>query len=240
MKNIKNNNYSFTAWVFVVISCIFIVSIGYKSKANSDLAKIHKKNTLNNKITENKKINITKVEQKKEINNNKEDKLNTNGNVNTVSESNSESNNVFVNKIIISKNIDNDENSNTYRNPIDAFKTITTLDDSVIKEIDYEPLFFIWTSINTEDYSLINNKKEFEPINLSMTVKCKNKLIKKLDYTITANTPRWREWVKIDLTNIEEEFLNELWQVEIIDDDDNILETRNFKLIKEQKILVKK
>ena len=45
MKNIKNNNYSFTAWVLVVISCIFIVSIGYKSKANSDLAKIHKKNT---------------------------------------------------------------------------------------------------------------------------------------------------------------------------------------------------
>ena len=239
MNNNKNNNYSFSTWIFVLISCVFIVSIGYKSKSNSQLSKIHEKSIVN-KVEKEQKINIAK------LNPNEYSKINENNNTNNkitkldgYNLDDDNSNNISVNKIVVSKNIDNDEESNTYRNPIDAFKTITTLDETVVKEIDYQPSFFIWTSINTEDIFLMNANEEFNPINLSMTVKCKNKLIQKLDYNITANTPRWREWIKIDLANIKPDFINEIWNVEIVDNrSNNILESRNFKLVKEEKMLV--
>ena len=37
----------------------------------------------------------------------------------------------------------------------DAYKTISTLDESVIKEVNYHPSFFIWSSINTEENEVI-------------------------------------------------------------------------------------
>ena len=50
---------------------------------------------------------------------------------------------IYVNKVVVAKNIDNDKTSENYRNPIDAYKTISTLDQSVIKEINYQPSLFV-------------------------------------------------------------------------------------------------
>ena len=112
------------------------------------------------------------------------------------------------------------------------------MDQSVVKEVDYYPTLFVWSSVNTENVVLINEDGEIEPVNLSMTLKCKNKLIDKLDYTITANTPRWREWIEINLENIDQNMLNEFWNVEIVDNRNNaVLESRNFKLIDSNTVL---
>ena len=250
--NKTENNSNLGTWIFVLLSCAFVVAIGYKVKNTSDLTSEDNSissiddTTINNdsddefwneifeddleEVAENHTINNNTVEIKTEK---KGDLLEDN-----VMELKNNENNIYVNKIIISKNIDNDKSSDTYRNPIDAFKTISTLDESVIKEVDYYPTLFIWSSVNTENVSLINENEEFEPINLSMTLKCKEKLVDKLDYTITANTPRWREWIEINLENIDQNMLNEFWNVEIVDNRNNVvLESRNFKLIDSNTVL---
>ena len=141
-------------------------------------------------------------------------------------------NEIFVNKIIIAKNIDNDKESAQYREPIEAYKTITTEHKEVVKEINYYPSFFIWASINTENVELENKNDEIEPVHLSMSVKCNNQDVKKIDYNITAATPRWREWIEIDLTSFEEDTFKGKWEVEIINTDTKeILESRTFELI---------
>ena len=55
--------------------------------------------------------------------------------------------------------------------------------------------------------------------------------IKKIDYNITAVTPRWREWIEIDLTSFEEDTFKGKWEVEIINTDtEEVLESRTFEL----------
>ena len=233
----KKNKLNTGRWIFVVISFCIIVSIGYKSKNNEELISVHQKNKTQNQTELNSTLTL-KQDQKsedkvlEEIIEKKFDFNSEDETSNIDIENNNDKHNIYVNKIIISKNIDNDETSDTYRNPIDAFKTITTLDESVVKEINYYPSFFIWSSINTEKISLMNEEQIFKPINLSMIVKCNGQIINNYNYNVTANTPRWREWIEIDLTNISNETLNQVWNIEIVDNtNNNVLESRNFKLI---------
>lgn len=151
---------------------------------------------------------------------------------------------IFVNNIKIAKQIDSDESSDTYREPISSYKTITTLDKNVTKTIDYYPEFYIWTSINTEFMDL-NQKNQvaanesesiniLQPAKLSMIVTCNENVISEFDYQINAKTPRWREWVKIDLTQFETESIMGQWNVQIINQNNNeVLESRNFTFEKE-------
>lgn len=146
---------------------------------------------------------------------------------------------VSINSIKIAKLIDTDESSESYREPINSFKTITTLDENVLKEINYYPEFYVWTSINTEQAELSkiddqNDLYEFNPLRLSMIVNCNNLTISKNDYQINAKTPRWREWVKIDLSPFESESIIGNWSVKIINlENEEILETRSFTFNKE-------
>jgi len=135
----------------------------------------------------------------------------------------------FINKIVITESIDDDKASATFREPINSYKTITTLDKNVVKNINYYPNLYVWTSINTEDIDFINNK----PLNLSLNISCNNNEISNLDFDITAKTPRWREWVEIDLSNLETNTYNGVWNVEIINrKDDSVIESRVFKFNK--------
>jgi len=249
MSTSTNNNFNLSTWIFVLLSCAFIVTIGYKSKNKSSLSELDKKNDANYELLAEKKVKQIKEEdiinENVEIDYNDDKQIDVEEaieevlvvNENKIKEKNNK-NDIYVNKIIISKNIDDDKNSDTYRNPIDAFKTISTLDETVVKEIDYYPSLFIWSSVNTENVSLMNEEQKFNPINLSMTLKCNDKIVKKLDYNVTANTPRWREWIEIDLANIDNNMLNQFWNVEIKDNrNDAILESRNFKLINNQETL---
>ena len=137
--------------------------------------------------------------------------------------------NFFVNKIIITESIDDDKTSATFREPINSYKTITTLDKNVIKNINYYPNLYVWTSINTEDIDFVKNN----PLNLSLNISCNNNEISNLNFDITAKTPRWREWVEIDLSNLETNTYNGVWNVEIINrKDDSVVESRVFKFNK--------
>ena len=238
--NKSNNKSNLSAWIFVVLSCAFIVSIAYKNKSNeletiasTDNQIIDSRNNLDDETA------FNEFDLEYNSDDDSESELDIGQEIDkdiaikeNMSEQKNNENDIYVNKIIISKNIDDDKNSDTYRNPIDAFKTISTLDESVVKEINYYPTLFVWSSVNTENVSLVNDEEKFNPINLSMTLKCKDKLINKLEYSVTANTPRWREWIEINLEEIDEDMLNEFWNVEIVDNtNNNVLESRNFKLL---------
>ena len=135
---------------------------------------------------------------------------------------------IVVNSIKIAKKVDTDPNSNSYREPINAYKTITTLDNKVVKEIDYYPSFYIWTSINTENLEL--NLREMSssgellvlnPANLSMLITCNEIQVSEFEFNVNAKTPRWREWVEVDLTQFESESIVGNWNVKIINKKDN-------------------
>ena len=135
----------------------------------------------------------------------------------------------FINKIVITESIDDDKTSATFREPINSYKTITTLDKNVVKNINYYPNLYVWTSINTEDIDFINN----EPLNLSLNITCNSNEISNLDFDITAKTPRWREWIEIDLSNLETNTYNGIWNIEIKNrKDDSVIESRVFKFNK--------
>jgi len=239
--NNSNNKSNLSAWIFVLLSCAFIVSIAYKNKsneleaiANTDNHIIDSKNDLNDQddFDESDLVYDSDNDNDNELDIEEEEAEEDIAIKENISEEKNNENDIYVNKIIISKNIDDDKNSDTYRNPIDAFKTISTLDESVVKEINYYPTLFVWSSVNTENVSLVNDEEKFNPINLSMTLKCKDKLIDELEYNVTANTPRWREWIEINLEEIDEDMLDEFWSVEIVDNrNNNVLESRNFKLL---------
>ena len=135
---------------------------------------------------------------------------------------------ILVNSIKIAKKVDTDPNSNSYREPINAYKTITTLDDKIVKDIDFYPSFYIWTSINTEklelntiDKSVLNEVIFLNPTTLSMVVTCNEIQISEFEFNINAKTPRWREWIEVDLTQFESEFIVGNWNVKIINKKDN-------------------
>ncbi len=140
---------------------------------------------------------------------------------------------VFVNKIVISKNVDTDQESVTYREFIkDEYQTITTTVPGVIKDINYYPSFFVWTSVNTENVNLKNEDDQIEPINLSLVISSDEQELKRVDYNVTSTTPRWRQWAEIDLSLLEKEIVEGTWEVQIINNkNQKVLESRNFKLI---------
>jgi len=148
---------------------------------------------------------------------------------------------IVVNSIKIAKKVDTDPNSNSYREPINAYKTITTLDNKVIKDIDYYPSFYIWTSINTESLELnlseMSSSSELlvsNPANLSMLITCNEIQVSEFEFNVNAKTPRWREWVEVDLTQFESESIVGNWNVKIINKKDNqILENRSFSFNKD-------
>ena len=151
---------------------------------------------------------------------------------------------IVVNSIKIAKKVDTDPNSNSYREPINAYKTITTLDNKVVKDIDYYPSFYIWTRINTENLEL--NMREMSssgellvlnPANLSILITCNEIQVSEFEFYVNAKTPRWREWVEVDLTQFESESIVGNWNVKIINKKDNqILENRSFSFNKNWEI----
>ena len=148
---------------------------------------------------------------------------------------------IVVNSIKIAKKVDTDPNSNSYREPINAYKTITTLDNKVIKDIDYYPSFYIWTSINTESLELnlseMSSSSELlvsNPANLSMLITCNEIQVSEFEFNVNAKTPRWREWVEVDLTQFDSESIVGNWNIKIINKKDNqILENRSFSFNKD-------
>ncbi len=252
----KNKKISIFPILIVIFGFVFFINLGYKSKVdNTNIEPKLLRNTLQSNSNQLQELNNVKDDvEMKEIpksnlsdnqidenifldNNNASDKEITLNEIPYKSDS-VNMNDIYVNKIIIAKNIDNDKTSDNYRNPIDAYKTISTIDESIIKEVNYHPSFFVWSSINTEEKTFINQSGEFKPLKVSMNVKCNNILIDELEYNITANTPRWREWIEIDVTNLNSSLLNQIWNVEIIDlENDIVLESRNFKLLNDNLIL---
>ena len=45
MNNSTKNNSNLSTWLFVLLSCVFIVTIGYRTTNKSDVSEVHTKNT---------------------------------------------------------------------------------------------------------------------------------------------------------------------------------------------------
>jgi len=241
MKPNKLNKYLFVLGSFLLV---------YYLAINTDTAESSKTSELEISINEdNAQINQNDFSLTSEdINNNLDNSSSLGINLNNdnafktkkSNENNEISNqkNIFVNSIKIAQAVDRDKTSDTYREPINAFQTITTLDKNVTKEINYYPLLYVWSSINTENIALhqmLDNAEDeteiIKPIGLSMSIRCGDQLIKELNYQVSAKTPRWREWVEINLSELKEESLKNTWSVQIIDQENKeILESRNFML----------
>ena len=67
MNNSIKNNFNLSTWIFVLLSCAFIVTIGYKSRNKSDLSVVHKKNTNDYKLVVESKEKIQEEELCPEI-----------------------------------------------------------------------------------------------------------------------------------------------------------------------------
>ena len=240
MKNAKLTKYVFILGSFLLVSYLAINTNKDKLKETSEIETLINKNE--NQINQhdfsltsedlNKKQNETIFSENKFDNKHiSKAKMLNNKDIPI-------SKNILVNSIKITKDIDRDKLSDTYREPINAFQTITTLDKNITKEIDYYPSFYIWSSINTENVELHqiidntqDNTKIIKPIELLMSIKCGDQLIKELEYQVSARTPRWREWIQIDLSDFEEKTLKGIWNVQIINlENKETLESRNFQL----------
>ena len=256
-KNKKNKSNLITN-VIAIFGFLFVLTLGFKSSdSQNELSKnekIENKSMKNNEVVLDIEKNISNKETLPfdDINNNENNDLEITSTITKIKDNNIDNdknndidneiiknNDVYVNKIVISKNIDNDTSSDNYRNPIDSYKTITTKDKDVLKEIKYHPNFYIWSSINTENKTFLNESGDFVPLEMSMDIICSNEIIQNLNFTITANTPRWREWIKIDLNELENKFLNQMWTVEIKNNsNDKVVESRSFKLISDNEVYV--
>ncbi len=228
MKNNKLTKYTFILSSFLLVFYLAVNTDKTEVKETSEI----KENQINQNDFSLTSEDLDKKQSEAMFVEKKVDNTNMLNNQNIV-----ESNNIIINSIKIAKDIDRDKTSDSYREPISAFQTITTLDKNITKEIDYYPSFYIWSSINTENIELNqiidktqDNTNIIKPIELLMSIKCGNQLIKELEYQISARTPRWREWIEIDLSQFEEKLLNGEWNVEIINlENKEILESRNFK-----------
>ena len=58
MDNSKKNNSNLSTWLFVFLSCVFIVTIGYRTQNKSDVSEVHKKITNDHKLVVESKENI--------------------------------------------------------------------------------------------------------------------------------------------------------------------------------------
>ena len=244
----KNTKYksNLITKIVAIFGFLFVLTLGFKSSTDQNelthYEEIEDKSIENNEL----KIDIeSNINGKNSVKSTNKDVINNSENIINIVEKDVNDNEIFkksdvyVNKIVITKNIDNDISSDNYRNPIDSFKTITTIDKNVLKEINYHPNFYIWASINTENETFLNENGDFIPLEMGMKIMCNDKNIKNLNFTITANTPRWREWIKIDLNEIENNFLNQMWTVEIKNNsNDKIIESRNFQLMNDNEVYV--
>ena len=250
IKGEKMNNTKLTKYLFGLGSFIIVFYLAINTNEVNTQAVIQKENI----ITEKQKLNqidegdfsVTKEKLKDltDLPSVEDESFETIDNNNDYIDLAEDQKSIFVNNIKIAKQIDSDESSDTYREPISSYKTITTLDKNVTKTIDYYPEFYIWISINTEFMDL-NQKNQvaanesesvniLQPAKLSMIVTCNENVISEFDYQINAKTPRWREWVKIDLTQFETESIMGQWNVQIINQNNNeVLESRNFIFEKE-------
>ena len=237
----KKRSYILT-YVFILSSFCLVLFLAYNSNEQEDIyinnnktEEIYLQNdnsapmqyTNDLKIEENQNYDHSQSENNNEFNLSEENdnKYNSEKSV----EEESINNDFFINKIVITESIDDDKTSATFREPINSYKTITTLDKNVVKNINYYPNLYVWTSINTENIDTINN----EPLNLSLNISCNNNQISNLDFNITAKTPRWREWIEIDLSNLKTNTYNGVWNVKIINrKDDSVIESRVFKFNK--------
>ena len=253
IKGEKMNNTKLTKYLFGLGSFIIVFYLAINTNEVNTQAVIQKENI----ITEKQKLNqidegdfsVTKEKLKDltDLPSVEDESFETIDNNTDYIDLAEDQKSIFVNNIKIAKQIDSDESSDTYREPISSYKTITTLDKNVTKTIDYYPEFYIWTSINTEFMDL-NQKNQvaanesesiniLQPAKLSMIVTCNENVISEFDYQINAKTPRWREWVKIDLTQFETESIMGQWNVQIINQNNNeVLESRNFTFEKELNI----
>ena len=253
IKGEKMNNTKLTKYLFGLGSFIIVFYLAINTNEVNTQAVIQKENI----ITEKQKLNqidegdfsVTKEKLKDltDLPSVEDESFETIDNNTDYIDLAEDQKSIFVNNIKIAKQIDSDESSDTYREPISSYKTITTLDKNVTKTIDYYPEFYIWISINTEFMDL-NQKNQvaanesesvniLQPAKLSMIVTCNENVISEFDYQINAKTPRWREWVKIDLTQFETESIMGQWNVQIINQNNNeVLESRNFTFEKELNI----
>ena len=258
MNKKKKNKSNLITNIIAIFGFLFMLTLGFKSSDSqnelSNNEKTEDKSMKNNELFLDIEKNISNYETLsfEEINDDEINDLEITNAITKIIDNNIdndknndidneifENNDVYVNKIVISKNIDNDISSDNYRNPIDSYKTITTKDKNVLKEIKYHPEFYIWSSINTENKTFLNENGDFVPLEMSMDIMCSNEIIQNLNFTITANTPRWREWIKIDLNELENKFLNQMWIVEIKNNsNDKIIESRSFKLISDNEVYV--
>lgn len=258
MNKKKKNKSNIITNIIAIFGFLFMLTLGFKSSDSqnelSNNEKTEDKSMKNNELFLDIEKNISNYETLsfEEINDDEINDLEITSAITKIIDNNIdndknndidneifENNDVYVNKIVISKNIDNDISSDNYRNPIDSYKTITTKDKNVLKEIKYHPEFYIWSSINTENKTFLNENGDFVPLEMSMDIMCSNEIIQNLNFTITANTPRWREWIKIDLNELENKFLNQMWTVEIKNNtNDKIIESRSFKLIRDNEVYV--
>jgi hypothetical protein len=239
MKNNKINKYLFGLGAFALVFYLVINTNEQNTKiiSNQKDSKIEEHN-LNQIKNDDFSITEEKLKELTSLPTTQNETFESNNTNNKYVDEIEDEKSIFINSIKIAKHIDLDEMSDTFREPINAYKTITTLDKSVTKEIDYYPLFYIWTSINTENVDLnktielgdneqSENLNELIPPKLSMIVRCNENIINEFDYQINAKTPRWREWVEIDLTQFKTEAIMGKWNIQIINNNE-ILETRNF------------
>ena len=243
MRNNKLNKYLFVLGSFLLVYYLAINTNTVESSKPSELEmSINEDNTQINQndfslTSENINDNLDE-QSSTEMNLNNDNAFEIKKSIESNQINNQKS--IFVNSIKIAQAVDRDKTSDTYREPINAFQTITTLDKNVTKEINYYPLLYVWSSINTENIALhqiLDNAEDKEetikPIELSMSIKCGDQVIKELNYQVSAKTPRWREWVEINLSELKEESLKNTWSVQIIDQENKeILESRNFMLKK--------
>lgn len=245
MNTNKLTKYLFAIGAFIIVFYLAARTNEQKSQviANQSEEKIEK-NTFNEIGSDDFSINKEKLQDMTSVQSNNNENLELIDVADQSEEKTELENSIFVNSIKIAKQIDIDENSDTYRDPINAYKTITTLDENITKEISYYPSFYIWTSINTESMALntietssVEGLHTLNPAQLKMSVTCNNNIISEFNFQINAKTPRWREWIEIDLTQFESESIMGQWNIEIINTANNqILETRNFTFNRELEI----
>ena len=237
MKNNNNNNNNTWNYVFALTAFAIAGLLAFYPSSddfsNDDFPLTEQELTEENRtlekkskktVTAKKEVEVMPI-QKSETSNTLEEEQQT--------IHNKTENEVFVNKIVVAKNVDTDNTSNTFRDFIkDEYQTITTNIPGVVKNINYYPSFFVWASVNTEKVNLKNINNQIEPVNLSLVISSDKQELERVDYEVTSATPRWREWIEIDLSLLEEKMIKGTWEVQIINNENKeILESRNFKLI---------
>ena len=70
--------------------------------------------------------------------------------------------------------------------------------------------------LNLREMSSSGELLVLNPANLSMLITCNEIQVSEFEFNVNAKTPRWREWVEVDLTQFESESIVGNWNVKII------------------------